>query len=166
MPDKLNISIIRPILKDLNKPSDDVSNLRPISISNCFAQILEKILAHKCSALTESHKNQFGFKPKTSCQHAIFTVKETILNYIEKNSSCKIASLDAEKAFDKVWRAGLFYKLKSKVDHRIWLILKKYYDSSVGIINDNQGNTSFSINCGVKEGGILSPAFINIYVND
>jgi hypothetical protein len=36
------------------------------------------------------------------------------LFYIEKGSSCKVASLDAEKAFDRVWRDGLFLKLLPK----------------------------------------------------
>ena len=54
---------------------------------------------------------RFGFRKKISCNHAIFVVKETILNYVRKGSNCKIASLDAEKAFDKVWHAGLIYKL-------------------------------------------------------
>ena len=57
------------------------------------------------------HKNQFGFKKKTSCNHALFSLKETILNYTENKTGIKIASLDAEKAFDKVWRDGFFFKL-------------------------------------------------------
>jgi hypothetical protein len=46
------------------------------------------------------HKNQFGFKRGTSCNHAVFVLKETIIRYIENGSACKIASLDAQKAFD------------------------------------------------------------------
>jgi hypothetical protein len=75
-------------------------------------------------------------------------VKETILNYTENRSSCKIASLDAEKAFDRVWRDGLFYKLYKKIHPSYWYILKKYYDSSQGIIRDtiNIGH-EFQITC-------------------
>ena len=126
---QLNISIIKPILKDMSKKTDDKNNIRPISISNCFSQIFEKIILQKSPLLLKMHKNQFGFKRHTSCNHAIFVTKETILNYIEKQSSCKIASLDAEKAFDKVWRDGMFLKLIGKLDLDIWLVLKKYYDS-------------------------------------
>ena len=61
-------------------------------------------------------------------------MKETIPHYVQNGSACRIASLDAKKAFDKVWRAGLFYKLIKKLDPTIWYILKKYYDSSKGVI--------------------------------
>ena len=57
-------------------------------------------------------------------------MKETILHYVENGSGVRIASLDAEKAFDKVWRDGLFFKLIDELDLSIWVLLKKYYDSS------------------------------------
>ena len=77
VPDKLNVSIIKPILKDQHKNTDDLNNIRPISISNCFAQILEKLILILSPGLKVSHVNQFGFKEKTSCNHALFTLKET-----------------------------------------------------------------------------------------
>ena len=40
-PTNLNISIVKPIIKDQNKNSNDFNNIRPISISNCLAQIFE-----------------------------------------------------------------------------------------------------------------------------
>ena len=38
----------------------------------------------------------------------------------------KIASLDAEKAFDKVWRDGVFFKLVKNLDLDLWLVLKNH----------------------------------------
>ncbi|RNA19151.1 hypothetical protein BpHYR1_040982 [Brachionus plicatilis] len=51
---------------------------------------------------------------KTSCNHAFFVVKETILNYVSKGSGVKIASLDAEIAFDKVWRDDYGFEVNTK----------------------------------------------------
>ena len=48
------------------------------------------------------YANQFGFKKNASCNHAVVVTKETIINYNMNGSSCRIASLDAKKAFDKV----------------------------------------------------------------
>ena len=159
VPDKLNISIIKPILKDPNKNTEDLNNIRPISISTCFAQLFEKLVLINSPGLKISHSNQFGFKEKTSCNHALFTLKETILNYTENRTGIKIVSLDAEKAFDKVWRDALFYKIIKKMDQTLWYILKIYYDSSQGAIDLGSGILSelFPINVGVKQGGILSP---------
>ena len=114
IPADFNVTLIRPILKDRKKPTDDVRNLRPISISNVLSQIFERILLDKMPELHQTHRNQFGFKRFTSCTHALFAVKETIVKYAENGSPCHVVSLDAEKAFDKVWRVGLFSKLKDK----------------------------------------------------
>ena len=76
--------------------------------------------------LHRTHKNQFGFKKFTSTTHALFAVKETIVKYSESGTPCHVVSLDAEKAFDKVWRDGLFHKLKEKgFDYNVLMILKK-----------------------------------------
>ena len=166
IPTNLNISIIKPILKDQKKPSNSINNIRPLSISNSLAQIFEKLILLKSPKLLKMHKNQFGLKKKTSCNHAIFILKETLLKYIENGSACKVASLDAEKAFDKVWRDGLFLCLYDKMDPTLWFLLKKYYDSSKGIIlsdSPETQNTEFPISCGVKQGGILSPFLFNIF---
>lgn len=166
IPHKFNTSIIKPIIKDQNKSTSDTNNIRPLSISNALAQIFERLILSNSPLLHKMHKNQFGFKKNTSCNHAIFVLKETILRYINNKSSCKIASLDAEKAFDKIWRDGLFFKLHSKMNHSYWTILKKYYDSSQGAIASNNTFLLFDINCGVKQGGILSPYLFNVFIND
>ena len=92
IPSLLNVSIIKPILKDNKKDSNDINNIRPISISNCFAQILEKLIILSSPQMLKTHKNQFGFKKHTSCNHAIFVLKETISRYLDGGSSLTIAN--------------------------------------------------------------------------
>ena len=55
------------------------------------------------------------------------------------------------------------------MDPTLWFLLKKYYDSSKGIIlsdSPETQNTEFPISCGVKQGGILSPFLFNIFINE
>jgi hypothetical protein len=47
---------------------------------------------------------------------------DAVINYIEKRSSCLMAALDAEQAFDKIWRDGLFYKLMTKMSYPSYLL--------------------------------------------
>ena len=72
LPTYLNITHIIPILKDNKKPTDTINNLRPIFISNPFAQVFERILLNKIPSILNTHQNQFGYKNKTSCSHALF----------------------------------------------------------------------------------------------
>ncbi|CAF1054622.1 unnamed protein product, partial [Brachionus calyciflorus] len=71
--------------------------------------------------------------------HAIFVIKETIANYLDKNTDLTLASA-AEKALDKLMRDRLFLKLIGKLTPRFWLILKLYYDSSTGCVSINEFN--------------------------
>ncbi|CAF0846291.1 unnamed protein product, partial [Brachionus calyciflorus] len=76
----LNISKIRPILKDPSMKCNDIINIRPISVSNCLAQIFKKLILLNSPELLKT---------------------KTIYKDVNNKSGCKVASLDAEKAFDK-----------------------------------------------------------------
>ena len=168
IPDAFNRTIIKPILKDKNKKVFDPNNYRPISISNCIAQIFERVILKLSPNLQATADAQFGFKMGLSTYQPLFLVKETISLNKKSRTPCYVSSLDAEKAFDALWRVGLFYKLVDKIDKNIWLILNEYYNQSDGIIHisDELQSGIFTINRGVKQGGVLSPFLFNIYVND
>ena len=89
-----------------------IDNLRPISISNTQAQIFERLLLLKMDKINNTHINQFGYKNKTSCTHALFAFKETIIRHLDNKQYIFAAFLDAIKAFDNLWRQALFLKLK------------------------------------------------------
>ena len=56
--------------------------------------------------------HQFGYKNSISCSHALFDFKEAIIKHLEQKLLIYASSLDAVKAFDKIWREALYYKLK------------------------------------------------------
>ena len=66
------------------------------------------------SVINTTHDNQFGYKNKTSCTHALFVFKETIVKHIENKTPILAALLDAIKAFDNLWRQALYLKMKKK----------------------------------------------------
>jgi hypothetical protein len=134
IPKNLNTSIIKPIKKDLKTTKFDVNNLRPISISNTFAQILERLILINNPILEKTHQNQFGFKRGISTLHPLFLLKEAALWCKSKDSPIYIASLEA---FDSVWRDELFFKKKQKLNRSSWKVLKKYYSTSEGLIKIN-----------------------------
>ena len=103
-----------------------------------------------------------------STYQPLFLIKETVSKYRRSKSPLYVVSLDAEKAFDSLWRKGLFFKLIDKIDQNLWFILHEYYNQSDGIIMINESHQSdiFAINKGVKQGGVLSPFLFNTYIND
>ena len=164
IPKGMNISMITPIPKG-NKASKDPSDFRPISVSTTFAIVFESVTKSMISL--PMHSNQFGFKPQTSTKHAYFVVSETLKYYSSGGSRCWAISLDATKAFDKLWRKGLFYKLIGKVPDCVWRVLFKYYECSLGAVRiDGWKSEIFRIELGVKQGGVLSPFLFNFFLNE
>jgi hypothetical protein len=111
---------------------------------------------------------QFGFKNAVSTHQPIFLLKELINKYIKEKSPLYVASLDAEKAYDSVWRDGIFFNIKDSINKQFWLVMKDYYDKAgVFKINNNIDNENIvKILRGVKQGGVLSPQLFNFYVDE
>jgi len=168
IPDDFNVTHIIPIKKDKKIKIDDINNLRPISISNVLAQIFERLLLNKMSEINKTHDNQFGYKNKTSCTHALFVFKETIIKQVENNMHIFAALLDAIKAFDNLWRQALYLKMKKKdILFSAIILLRIYYDKLAGKIKvNNKLSTIFILSRGVKQGGFLSGTLFNFFIND
>ena len=168
IPAEMNITHIVPIKKDKSKSINDIKNLRPISISNTLAQIFERIMMMKIKSIYNTHDNQFGYKNKTSCSHALFVFKETIISFLENKQHCFAVFLDAIKAFDNLWRSGLYVKMKrGKILLSYIILLRIYYDKLVCKIKIGYKlSRLFKLARGVKQGGVMSGALFNYYIND
>ncbi len=164
IPSEFNISLITPIPKN-RKHSRDPADFRPISVSSALSLIFEDVVRQKL--VLELSPNQFGFRIKTSTKHAFFVVNETLLHYKNGGGQCWAAALDATKAFDRVWRDGMFHKLNGRIPDVIWRILFEYYKTSEGIVKlGDDFSRKFVIQEGVKQGGIISPMLFNFFIND
>ena len=76
--------------------------------------------------------------------------------------------VDFQKAFDSVWRIGLFYKLiRYGMDSGFIKLIKNMYDkTSQSLKMNNEATRRFRTYKGVKQGCILSPRLFNIFLND
>ncbi len=63
---------------------------------------------------------QFGFKNAVSTHQLIFLLKELTNKYVKEKLPLYIDSLDAEKAYDSVWRDGIFFKIKDAMTKQFW----------------------------------------------
>ena len=50
VPYHFNISIIKTIIKDKSKPLNDISNLRPVAVSDTLSNLYENIVLEKLKA--------------------------------------------------------------------------------------------------------------------
>jgi exonuclease III len=162
-----NIGIIKPIVKDSNKDWDEVTNLRPITISDILSTIYEKIILNE---IENSHPNidkQFGFKKTSSCSHAVFVLREALAYNKRLSKRTLICAIDASKAFDKVCRIILWSLLIGKIEPPLVRSLINYYEVSKAMTMVGSCQSSiFLTTIGVKQGGPLSPRLFSLYTEN
>ena len=79
-PSVLKTSKVIPVFKNKGS-SNEVSNYRPISLSN-FDKLIEKIISKRLTNFLDKHKlifkRQYGFRTKHSTEHALISLTESI----------------------------------------------------------------------------------------
>ena len=161
-------SVIVPVIKNKNQRIHDKGNYRPIYLSNVCSKIVEMALACRLSDSLHSSHNQFGFKLDHGTELCVFTFKELLRFYVEHGSAMHVAFLDASKAFDRVNRCKLLTKLENRgvAKYILRLICYDFISQHICI----RWGSSYSDFCtstnGVKQGGILSPLFFNVYMDN
>jgi exonuclease III len=145
--------------------SDD---FRVITICPIISKIFEHCVLLEIEDFLTTSSRQFGFKKFTGCNHANFLLKETVDYFTSNDSNVCLGTLDLSKAFDKVNHAGLFLKLlDKKVSLDIVHVLINWYSKTFTTISWNGAlSECVQITSGVRQGGILSPIFFSVYVDD
>ena len=159
---------ISPVIKNSSGDLNATDNYRGVTLSSTFAHMFENALRLKFGDYLVSDDLQFGFKPKHGTNHAVFTLKSCVNHFTERGSSVYVAFLDFSKAFDTISHSGLFLKL---IDRNVPLcflliIMNWYLNMEYNVKWAKAHSKSFRVLCGTKQGGILSPDFFSIYIND
>ena len=168
VPKQFQLGTILPIVKDRQGDLGDPHNYRGITIASIISKIFEHVLRIVFRDYLTSSAYQFGFKRKSSTSHALHCLKETINYYADGGSNVYCSFLDASKAFDRLVHSGLFLKLLSRNVPMVFIDLIIFWYSNLQC-RARWGDSHsewFSILAGVRQGGVLSPDFYCLYVDD
>lgn len=163
--------IIRPIYKNNGDPKCP-ENYRPITILSCFGKLFTAVLNLNLNNFLQYHnileENQAGFRSGYSTADHIFTLYA--LTEILKNRNKKLycSFIDFSKAFDSVWRVGLWMKLLgNSINGKIFRTIYNLYQNIKSCVK-HSGNQSgfFQSYCGVRQGENLSPILFSLFLND
>ena len=171
IPDSWIEGIIRPIYKNNGDPSNP-ENYRPITILSCFGKLFTAVLNLRLTNYLKHNdileENQAGFRAGYSTSDHIFTlhVLTEILKSKRKRLYCSF--IDFSKAFDSVWRVGLWTKmLKNGINGIFFRVIYNLYQNIKSCIAYSGSQSSFFQSyCGVRQGENLSPALFSLFLND
>lgn len=153
-------------------PQTQVTNYRPITLTETHGKLLDKIVNQSLYSHLAIHNQlnpkQHGFTNNRGTYTALATLHEKIAYCRHNKQHANIVMRDVSKAFDKVWHTGLKYKLLQSELHPCLLkIINSYITDRHTSIKINQHiGPPFSLDCGVPQGGCLSPTLFNLYTSD
>ena len=169
-PDEWSLGIILPLFK--SGDAADVNCYRGITINSCLSKLFMLLLNNRLQSFCDQHNiihfNQIGFRKDFRPADHVFTLKTMVDQAFQAKEPLYVCFVDFRKAYDSVWRDGLYHKLLSTgVDPKFIRLLRNIYKSSSLAVRMSGGRSSiFPSNIGLKQGCNLSPLLFNLFIND
>ena len=156
----------------LGKDNRNPYNYCPISLLEVPGKLLERIINDRLVQFLENNskfsESQYGFHKGRGMQLAIANMYETIaISQLERHR-CNVVCRDVSKAFDKVWHAGLQYKiLQTGFPELIEKLLCNFIIGRTARVRLNSIiGGKIELKSGVPQGSILSPTLYILFTAD
>ena len=152
------------VVVNLFKKSDkaDPGNYRGITLLSTVGKIFCRILNDRVGTMLEKEEEniseeQAGFRPNRSCIDHIHTLGKIIQGRKDAGLKTYCFFLDVQKAYDTVWRNGLWKNLwETGIKGRMWRMVKNMTERAKSAIKlDGKTSKYFDILQGVAQGCLL-----------
>ena len=132
-------------------------------VSEVFKKLVNDL--KKCDLFSDF---QYGFRSSQSTEDILTVASDRVARAFNRSGATQAVTLDIFKAFDRVWHAGLFHKLKSYgISGQIFgLILSFLSNIWLQVVLHGKSSQKYPVNPGVPQSCILGPTVFLLYIND
>ena len=144
----------------------DCNNWRGITLLSVPSKIFCKVILQRITQAVDDllRNEQSGFRKGRGCTENIFTLRNILEQCTEWNRELYVNFIDYEKAFDSIHRDSLWQILRAYgIPQRIINIIKCFYSNFTCCIG--QGDLSFEVKTGVRQGCVMSSMLFNIAID-
>lgn len=142
---------------------------RGITLLSVLGKVYVSVLNERVTEWAEKGnilaEEQAGFRKGRCPDDQLFIMEEIIRNC--RPNPTYVCFIDVQKAYDRVWRDGLWEKLYGYgIRGKLWRVLRSVYESveSSVIINDRR-TRFFNVDVGLRQGCLMSPILFALYIN-
>ena len=153
------------------KSKKDLNNYRGIAIGSNIAKLGSRLVTERLKNIVEESNMlgeiQCGFREGRSTTDNLLILREVIEGAGNKNKVI-LAFIDLRKAYNRVWRQGLWKCLrKKKLGGKCLRLIQSMYQDTKAKVKTSSGETNWiDMQVGVKQGCPLSPLLFAIFMSE
>ena len=153
-------------------PTDTLNNYRTLATGCNLLKVYLKMLTYRLQGAAESEgllgNIQHGFRAGFRAAENILILETGIIQMKRAKKDMYVALLDITKAYDRVCRESLWFKLESYgFPPRVMSSLKALYANPRGVLSFQRvSSDEVNIPIGLRQGCVLSPILFALYIAD
>ncbi|CAB1098869.1 unnamed protein product [Ectocarpus sp. CCAP 1310/34] len=138
------------------------------TVGQVFCTLLNEIIVGVLEKEHSIREGQAGFQKNRGCVDHVFTVGRIMQGRKRAGKPTYCFFLDVKKAYDTLWRNGLWKQLSNYgIKGKMWRVLKKMTEcTKSAVMLDGELSKFFDIEQGVPQGCTLPPTLFQVFIND